>query len=380
MMGHMMLGTAAAWDIYHLTHGDPVALGNVGLAQVIPVFLFTFITGQVADRYNRRKTLAITQTSAAVVGIALTLAGNSRTVLLIYACMFLISATRAFQWPTTSSMLPQTIPTEQLTNAISWNGSAREGATMMGPAIAGFMIQAFGSTQPVYICQAICAATSAILLTQIKVPPIPKEKRAAPGWAGFKDGVRFVWNERIIFWSMSLDLLAVLFGGATALMPIFANDILKVGARGFGWLEAAPAVGAALMSLTLAHLGVIRNAGKVLLTAVVCFGAATIVFGMSTIFPLSLGALFLLGVFDAVSVVLRISLVQLRTPDYLRGRVAAVNALFISSSNQWGAVESGVAAKLLGTVPAVVFGGVVTILVVLAIGWHVREMREWQNT
>lgn len=378
MMGHMMLGTAAAWDIYHLTR-DPIALGNVGLAQVIPVFLFTFITGQVADRYNRRKTLAITQTSAAIVGIALTLAGESRTVPLIYACMFLISASRAFQWPTTSSMLPQTVPMEHLTGAISWNGSAREAATMMGPALAGLSIQAFGSTQPVYICQAICAATSAILLTQVKVPPIPQEKRAAPGLKGFKDGIRFVWRERIIFWSMSLDLLAVLFGGATALMPIFAQEILKVGPRGFGWLEAAPAVGAALMSLALAHFGVIRNAGRVLLAAVVGFGAATIVFGLSTHFPLSLTALFMLGVFDAISVVLRISLVQLRTPDYLRGRVAAVNALFISSSNQWGAVESGVAAKLLGTVPAVVFGGVVTILVVSAIGWHVRELREWQN-
>src|SRR5262249_40816565 len=160
-------------------------------------------------------------------------------------------------------------PTEQLTNAISWNGSAREGATMIGPALAGFMIQAWGGTQPVYIFQAICAATSAILLTQVKVPPIPKDKRALPGWQGFKDGVLFVLKERIIFGSMSLDLLAVLFGGATALMPIFAQEILKVGARGFGWLEAAPAVGAALMSLALAHFGVIRNAGRVLLAAVV---------------------------------------------------------------------------------------------------------------
>jgi MFS family permease len=245
--------------------------------------------------------------------------------------------------------------------------------------LAGFLIQGLGSTQPVYILQAICAATSALLLTQVKVPAIPEEKRAAPGLEGFKDGVRFVWKERIIFWSMSLDLLAVLFGGATALMPIFANEILKVGARGFGWLEAAPAVGAGLMSIALAHFGVIRNAGRVLLASVIAFGVATILFGLSTVFPLSLGALFFLGVFDAISVVLRISLVQLRTPDYLRGRVAAVNALFISSSNQWGAVESGVAAKLLGTVPAVVFGGAVTILVVAAIGLYVRDLREWQN-
>jgi MFS family permease len=377
MMGHQMLATVAAWDLYRMTH-SPIALGNVGLAQVLPVFLFTFITGQVADRYNRRKTLAITQTSAAMVGIALALAGSSRGVGLIYACLFLVSSTRAFQWPTTASMLPQTIPMEQLTSAVSWNGSAREMATMLGPSLAGLMIQAWG-TEPVYIAQAICAATSAILLTQVKVPPIAHEKRAAPGWQGFKDGMHFVWRERIIFWTMSLDLLAVLFGGATALMPIFAQEILKVGPRGFGWLESAPAVGAALMSLVLAHFGTIRSAGRVLLGAVIGFGAATIMFGLSSHFPLSLAALFLVGVFDAVSVVLRISLVQLRTPDYLRGRVSAVNALFISSSNQWGAVESGVAAKFLGVVPAVVFGGVMTVLVVGAIGWHVRELRDWEN-
>lgn len=377
MMGHQMLAIVAAWDLYRITR-SPLALGNVGLAQVLPVFLFTFITGQVADRYNRRRTLIITQTSAALVGVVLASAGQGRGVFLIYACMFLISATRAFQWPTTSSMLPQTVPIEQLTSAISWNGSLREMATMAGPALGGLMIQWWGS-ESVYIGQAICAAISAVCLAQVQVPPIPAENRAAPSVRGFTEGLRFVWRERIIFWSMCLDLLAVLFGGATALMPIFALEVLKVGAGGLGWLQAAPAVGAALMSLVLAHFGTIRSAGRVLLASVIGFGAATVVFAVSTNFALSMLALFLLGAFDAISVVLRISLVQLRTPDYLRGRVSAVNALFISSSNQWGAVESGVAASLMGTVPSVVFGGLMTIFVVMGIGWYARDLRDWEN-
>ncbi len=278
MMGHQMLAIVAAWDLYRITR-SPLALGNVGLAQVLPVFLFTFITGQVADRYNRRRTLIITQTSAALVGVVLASAGQGRGVFLIYACMFLISATRAFQWPTTSSMLPQTVPIEQLTSAISWNGSLREMATMAGPALGGLMIQWWGS-ESVYIGQAICAAISAVCLAQVQVPPIPAENRAAPSVRGFTEGLRFVWRERIIFWSMCLDLLAVLFGGATALMPIFALEVLKVGAGGLGWLQAAPAVGAALMSLVLAHFGTIRSAGRVLLASVIGFGAATVVFAV----------------------------------------------------------------------------------------------------
>lgn len=377
MLGQQMLAVVVAWDLYHIAR-SALMLGNAGLAQVLPVFLFTFVAGHIADRYDRRRTVVITQLSAAAVGLVLALSGELRGVWMIYSCLFLIATARAFQWPVTSSMLPQTVPMEHLTNAISWNGSARELATMTGPAIGGIMIGAWGS-EPVYFGQAICALISAVCFLNVHVPSHPEDTRAQPGWAGFVEGLQFVWREKVILSAMSLDLLAVLFGGATALMPIFAEEILHVGARGLGWLQAAPALGATLMSLALAHFGTIAKAGRVLLGSVIAFGVATIVFAVSSNFVLSLLALFLLGVFDAVSVVLRISLVQMRTPSHLRGRVSAVNALFITSSNQWGAVESGVAASLMGTVPSVVFGGAMTILIVTGIGWASRSLREWKN-
>jgi MFS family permease len=379
MMGQQMLSAAVAWDLYHLSH-SALVLGNVGFFQVLPVFLFTFVAGHVADRYDRRRTVMITQSFACVVGLGLYLAGAHRSVWLIYSCLFLIASARAFQWPVTSSMLSHTVPLEHLTNAVSWNGTAREMATMAGPALGGLIITLWGSSEPVYLGQAICSGISAYCMANIHVPAHAEETRPQPGWRGTIEGLQFVWREKLIFWSMMLDLLAVLFGGATALMPIFAEEILHVGANGLGWLLAMPAVGAGLMSFGLAYFGTIRSAGRVLLVSVLGFGVFTVVFGLSRNFLLSLFALFMLGALDAISVVLRISMVQLRTPDYLRGRVSAVNALFISSSNQWGAVESGVAATLLGgAVPSVVFGGTMTIVVVIAVGFAARTLREWRN-
>jgi MFS family permease len=377
MLGQQMLAIVVAWDLYRITK-SAIALGNVGLAQVLPVFLFTFVTGQVADRYDRRRTVVITQLAAAAVGLLLTFSGENRSVSLIYGCLFLIATARAFQWPVTSSMLPQTVPMEHLTNAISWNGSAREFATMAGPAIGGFMIAIWGS-EPVYFGQALCSLISAISFSRVQVPAHPEENRAQPGWKGTLEGLQFVWNDKIVLYAMSLDLFAVLFGGARAVLPIYATDILHGGPQALGWLEAAPAVGAALMSLALAHWGTISDAGKVMLWSVAGFGIATIVFAISSNLWLALAALFMVGATDAISVVLRISMVQLRTPTYLRGRVSAVNALFINSSNQWGAVESGVAASLMGTVPSVIFGGIMTLVVVGGIAAASKELRQWRN-
>ncbi len=377
MLGQQMLGIVVAWDLYRITK-SAIALGNVGLAQIIPVFLFTFVTGHVADRYDRRRTVVITQLSAAIVGIGLASAGEFRSPWLIYGCLFLIATARAFQWPVTSSMLPQTVPMQHLTNAISWNGSAREFATMAGPALGGIIIATWGS-EPVYYGQAICSLISAWSFSHVEVPAHPPDSLPAPGLQGTLEGLRFVWRDKAVLAAMSLDLFAVLFGGARALLPIYAQDILHAGPSGLGWLEAAPAVGAGLMSIGLAYFGTISSAGKSMLWSVVGFGVATIVFAVSTNLWLSLAVLFLVGAFDAISVVLRISMVQLRTPSNLRGRVSAVNALFINSSNQWGAVESGVAATLMGVVPSVVFGGVMTIVVVAAIAWSCRALREWRN-
>jgi MFS family permease len=371
-----MLATVVGWDLYLTTH-SPVVLGNVGLVQIVPVLLFTFVAGHVADRYNRSRTALITQVGQGAVAFLLAGAGAGRGVALIYACLFLTATARAFQWPATSAMLPQTVPPEHLTQAISWSGSAREMATVGGPALAGGLIAVWGS-EAVYLVLAICCVLSAICFGLMRVPDRAEHERPEVGLKAVAEGVRFVWKDKLILSAMSLDLLAVFFGGATALLPIFAADILHIGATGLGWLRAAPAVGAGLTAIWIAHRPVFRNAGMVLLASVAAFGAATIGFAISTSAWLSFAMLFLTGAFDSVSVVLRISLVQSRTPDVLRGRVSAVNGLFISASNQWGAVESGVAAALMGTVPSVVFGGTATIAVVVLVGWLSTSMRRWK--
>ena len=375
--GQQMLAIVAGWDLYQATK-SPVVLGNVGLVQIIPVLLLTFVAGHVADHYDRRRTVLITQTALALVGFGLFFSGASRGVALIYSALFVSSACRGFQWPVTTAMLPQTVPTELLTNAVSWNGTMREVATIGGPALAGLLI-GFSGSESVYLAQALCSIISLACFSVLNLPQVQQEKGAEKGWRAVAEGLRFVWKDKVILSTMTLDMLAVLFGGATALLPIFASDILHIGASGLGWMRAAPAVGAGLMSLYLAHHSGIRNAGMVLLASVALFGCATIGFGLATASWLSFFMLFLIGAFDAVSVVLRISLVQMRTPDPLRGRVAAVNGLFISSSNQWGAVESGLAAAWLGTVPSVVWGGVATIVVVLAVGAWSRSLREWRQ-
>jgi MFS family permease len=331
----------------------------------------------VADRYNRSRTALITQVAQAAVAFLLAGAGAGRGVALIYACLFLTAAARAFQWPAQSAMLPQTVPPEHLTQAISWSGSAREMATVGGPALAGGLIAIWGS-ESVYLTLAICCVLSAICFALMRLPDRAEHERPEVGLKAVAEGVRFVWKEKLILSAMSLDLLAVFFGGATALLPIFAADILHIGATGLGWLRAAPAVGAGLTAMWIAHRPAFRNAGMVLLATVAAFGAATIGFAVSTSAWISFCMLFLTGAFDSVSVVLRISLVQSRTPDALRGRVSAVNGLFIAASNQWGAVESGVAAALMGTVPSVVFGGAATIVMVALVGWLSTSMRRWK--
>ena len=377
MFSQQMLATVVGWDLYLATR-SPVVLGNVGLVQIIPVLLFTFVAGHVADRYNRSRTAMVTQVAQALVAFALAAAGSGRGVVLIYACLFLTATARAFQWPATSALLPQTVPLENLTQAISWSGSAREMANMGGPAAAGALIAAF-SSEAVYIVQAVFCVLSAICFGLMRVPDRAAHERPEIGLKAVAEGVRFVWKEKLILSAMSLDLLAVFFGGAVALLPIYAEDILRTGATGLGWLRAAPAIGAGLTAIWIAHRPAFRNAGMVLLASVAAFGLATIGFAVSTSAWLSFGMLFLTGAFDSVSVVLRISLVQSRTPDALRGRVSAVNGLFIAASNQWGAVESGLAAALMGTVPSVVFGGAATIVVVGAVAAISASMRRWKT-
>jgi len=372
-----MLGVVVGWDLYLATR-SPVVLGNVGLVQIIPVFLFTFAAGNLADRRDRRLIAVITQAVVAVLGFGLAAAGEHRGVTAIYSALFLSASARAFQWPANSALLPQTVSPALLTNAISWSGTGREFATVGGPAIAGALLAASGS-ESVYLVQAALSVMAVGCFAALRVPQPDRGPAPATGWRTTLEGLRFVWRDKLILSALSLDLLAVFFGGAVALLPIFATDILHVGASGLGWLRAAPAIGAGLMSVWLAHHAVTRNGGLVLLASVAMFGVATIGFGLATAAWLSFLMLFLTGVFDAVSVVLRISLVQMRTPDALRGRVAAVNALFISCSNQWGAVESGLTAQWFGTVPSVVFGGTATLIVVAVIALWSSRLRAWQH-
>jgi MFS family permease len=373
-----MLGVVVGWDLYLATR-SPIVLGNVGLVQIVPVFLFTFAAGHAADRHNRRTISLLMQILVAAVGFALAAAGSRRGVSVIYSALFVTATARAFQWPANSALLPQTIPPETLTNAVSWSGTGRELATVGGPAAGGALLAAFGS-EVVYITQAVCSLFAVACFAAIRVPAPSSRVHGEPGgWRSVLDGLRFVWRDKLILGAISLDLLAVFFGGAVALLPIFATDILNVGASGLGWLRAAPAFGAGLMSLWLAHQLVIRNGGVLLLGSVALFGAATIGFGLATTAWVAFVMLFFTGVFDAVSVILRISLVQTRTPDALRGRVAAVNGLFIACSNQWGAVESGLTAAWFGPVGSVVGGGAATIIVV-ALMWTLSgSLRRWQH-
>lgn len=376
-LSQQMLSIVVGWDLYQATR-SPVVLGNVGLVQIVPVLLFTFAAGHVADRYDRRRVLILTQTAVAVTGFVLAFAGSYRGVTVIYSCLFLGSVARSFQWPSASSMLPHVVPVEHLANAINWNGTGRELATVAGPALAGFLLAWLGSPA-VYLVQACCGLLTLACFTALNVPQVISTEAKEAGLRAVGDGMRFVFREKLILAALSLDLLAVFFGGATALLPIYAQDILHIGATGLGWLRAAPAIGAGGMAFVLAHRRPIRSAGPTLMAVVAGFGVATVAFAVSTSAWLSFLLLAATGALDSVSVVLRTYLVHSNTPDYLRGRVNAVNALFISCSNQWGAVESGLAAAWLGTVPSVAWGGAATVFVVAVIALFSNSLRRWRN-
>ncbi len=371
--GLQMLSVAVSWDLYMQTH-SALVLGNVGFVQVAPFLLFALFAGHVADRYDRRRVMLVTQVLL-LAGSAL-LAFAPRTVTLIYTCLFLIQMARALQGPARQAMLPEIVSMDALSNAITWHTSAFEIASVTGPALAGILVASAGSSA-VYMTQVGCAALTLGCVWMLHYrgkgtgEAVPVEGRS------LLEGLRFVWRSKLVLPAISLDLFAVLFGGATALLPIFAVDILHAGARGLGWLRAASSIGAILMAFLQAHAGPLRRSGLVLLWCVAGFGAATVVFGFSRSLWLSLVMLMVLGGLDNVSVVLRQSLVQKKTPDAVRGRVLAVNSIFISCSNQLGAVESGWTAAWFGAVPSVVGGGIATMLIVAAFAIGSRELREW---
>jgi len=358
-----MLAVAMGWHIYALTH-SPFALGLVGLAQFLPMFLLTLVVGHVADRYDRRRIAAVCQ--AVECAAALVFAGGTfggwLSAPLIYALAACVGAARAFESPALSSLLPGVVPRAQLPHATAWATSANQTAQIIGPALGG-VLYGIGAG-PAYLMCALSFAAAAALTGTIPLQTKPAA-RAPVSLESIFSGIAFIRAQPVILGALSLDLFAVLFGGATALLPVFARDILHAGPVALGLLRSASAAGALAGTIWLAHFPLRRRPGRAMFGGVIAFGLATVAFGFSHNMVVSLIALAVLGASDVVSVVVRLSLVQLRTPDDMLGRVSAVSSLFVGTSNQLGEFESGVTAGWWGAQRAVLIGGVATIGVAL---------------
>ena len=359
-----MMGVAVGWQIYELT-GSALDLGLVGLFQFVPALLLLLVAGHFADRYDRRRIIAAAEVmqAAAVAVLAMGAAGGWMTRELILATVFMIGAGRAFEAPTMSALLPRLVPLPMLSRAVAVSSAAHQAAAIAGPALGGVLYYYAGPIFAYAAASALYAAAS-ILMLLIRSAPVATT-REPTDLRMFFAGITFIRHNPIVLGAISLDLFAVLLGGVTALLPIFARDILAVGPDGLGLLRASPGIGALLISVFLARWRPRRRVGHVMFTAVAGFGVATVVFGVSRSFPLSCLALAVLGAMDMVSVVIRQTLVQLHTPDSMRGRVSAVNTLFVGTSNQLGDFRAGVTAALVGAVPSALIGGIGTLLVVL---------------
>ena len=409
IIGRQMLAVAVEWEIYRRTH-SATALGLVGLVFAIPIVGLSLPAGYLADRISRKQIILVSQIFSAIASAVLALVSwqhlaipnwptlrafngaltsvatiferhhpqfhfDDASIPLIYFLLFVGAAARTFSWAARSSFFPTLISRDAFANAVTWNNSVFQIGSVVGPTISGFLVANFDFAI-VYLIDALTAFSFFLL-----VLPIPRAKRvgervAESAWRGLAAGIRFVFSRKVILATITLDLFAVLLGGATALLPIFADQILHCGPVGLGWMRAAPAIGAFAMALTVAYLPPMKRAGTTLLWCVTGFGIATVIFGLSTALWLSLLMLFLVGAFDSVSVIIRGSIVQLVTPDEMRGRVSSVNNIFIGTSNEFGALESGLTAALFGPLISVVAGGIGTILVVLLVSFGWPETRK----
>lgn len=359
------------WQVYSMTK-DPLSLGIIGLMEVIPSVSTALFAGHIVDQKEKRNLLVKCILGFSVISFGLfilslpTILARWETQTILYGIYFLVflgGIVRAFLGPTIFSLIALIVPKKIYPNAATWSSTTWQMASVLGPALAGFSISLIGVHWS--MCVIFGFSVFALLfLFQISKKPILNPKIGEPIFQSLREGLKFVFGTKAIFGALTIDMIAVLFGGAVALLPIYAQDVLHVGAEGFGILRAAPAVGAALMMLGSTRFPLHKNAGKKLLLAVFGFGICIIVFGLSTSFWLSVIALFLSGGVDGVSMIIRQTILQLKTPDNMRGRVASVNSMFVGSSNELGAFESGVTAKLMGTVTAVVFGGTMTLLTV----------------
>lgn len=409
IIGRQMLAVAVEWEIYARTH-SATALGLVGLVFAVPIVGLSLPAGDLADRISRKHIILVAQILSAIVSALLALVSwqhlaipnlsilrscnhglariaqvferhqtnfhfDDASIPIIYLLLFIGAIARTFAWAARSSFFPTLVPRDAFSNAVTWNNSFFQIGSVVGPAISGFVVAKVGFP-PVYVVDAITSFLFFLLVLPIPRAPQIRQPIEQSRWRSLIAGLKFVFSRKVILATITLDLFAVLLGGATALLPIFADQILHCGPVGLGWMRAAPAVGAFAMALTVAYLPPMRRAGRTLLWCVSGFGLATIVFGLSKALWLSLGMLFIAGALDSVSVIIRGSIVQLVTPDEMRGRVSAVNNIFIGTSNEFGAMESGLSAALLGPVFSVVAGGIGTILVVLASAWRWPEIRK----
>ena len=370
-----MMSVAIGAQVYAETH-DPLALGLSGLAQFVPQFLLVLVTGAAADRFPRRAILVVCHTTIVAVAVALAaLSASPRLdVPAAYAVLALFGVARSFAGPAGQAITPSLVPAELFARAVGWNATTFQIAVALGPALGGALYRPLG---PMRIYALVAVLEMLVVLQLLFVRERPYErKHGEPPLERIFAGIRYVRDHRVILGSISLDLFAVLLGGAVALMPVYASDVLHVGTAGLGALRAAPAVGALVVAVVLGLRPIERRAGRTMLVAVAIFGVATIVFGLSESFVVSLVALFVVGASDMVSVVVRSIVVQATTPPEMRGRVSAVNMVFVGASNELGEFESGLTARLLGTVTSVVVGGLGTLLVTAYYWARFPELRD----
>jgi MFS family permease len=376
-LAQQVQAVVVGWQIYALTR-DPLALGLIGLSEALPFIGVALFAGHVADRIDRRRVSIISLVvmllcSATLLAMSFRLAPGS-AIWPIYVVIALSGVARSFLTPARSALAAELVPRVLYARASAWRSAAWQLAAVLGPALGG-LLYAFGSAHLAYGVAVSLFVVAVVCLAQVHRIVLPVDAESESVWESLGVGIRFVLHQPIVLGALTLDMFSVLFGGAVALLPIFAAEILHVGPQGLGIMQAAPAAGAVAMSLVLTHRPPIQRAGRALFIAVAGFGLSIIGFGLSRSFALSVALLVASGLFDMVSVVIRSTLLQVFTPQHLLGRVSAVNSIFIGSSNEIGAFESGVAAKLLGVVRAVVFGGAMTLLVVSATAWKVPPLR-----
>jgi len=370
-----MQSVAVGWQVYEITK-RPLDLGLIGLAQFLPGMLLFLVSGHVADRFDRRKLVTLCYCGFALSsGLLWTITWQAgRSVHLIYAVVVLVGVVRAFNAPVSRALLPQLVSEEHFPNAVAWNASIFQGATILGPSIGGFLYAFSRGPAMVYATAMVTAIAAVFSTLRIKLQTQARPREPVT-WTTVLAGFHYIWTHKLVLGAISLDMFAVLLGGAVALLPVYASEILKTGPWGLGLLRSAPGAGAIVMAIVMAHRPLRRRAGIAMLWSVASFGALTIVFGVSRSLAVSLVALLLLGATDMVSVIIRAILVQLATPDEMRGRVNAVDMIFIGVSNELGEFESGLTAHWFGTVPAVVLGGVGTLIVIAIWAWAFPELR-----